>query len=347
MEEHPNLKGQKLLSRTDFRESVFARDNHKCVFCKAPAQDAHHIIERRLWPDGGYYLNNGISVCEPCHLKCESTDISVEQAREAANITKIIIPPHLYDDLVIDKWGNTILPNGSRLKGELFFDESVQKIIKDKLVLFLDYVKYPRTMHLPWSEGVGEDDRTLKNIEHFVGKEVVVTEKFDGENTSIYPDYIHARSLDGRNHPSRNWVKNFASSFQFAMPKGWRICGENLYAKHSIHYSNLNSYFLGFSIWDETNRCLSWDETIEWFQLLDIEPVRVLWRGTFDEELIRRLYTPENRDQEEGYVVRVAESFSYGQFQNSVAKFVRKNHVHTHGHWMREIITVNGIKKNK
>jgi 5-methylcytosine-specific restriction endonuclease McrA len=33
----------KLLTRDDFRESVFKRDGHKCVICKAPGVDAHHI----------------------------------------------------------------------------------------------------------------------------------------------------------------------------------------------------------------------------------------------------------------------------------------------------------------
>lgn len=36
----------KLLSRDDFREGVFLRDNHQCVICKEPGKDAHHIIER-------------------------------------------------------------------------------------------------------------------------------------------------------------------------------------------------------------------------------------------------------------------------------------------------------------
>ena len=113
------------------------------------AKDAHHIIERRLFPDGGYYLNNGASVCEKHHLECEATTISVEQVREVCGITKIIIPPHLYPDQPYDKWGNPLLENGRRLRGELFFDESVQKILKFGGVLdqFDKYVKYPRSYH--------------------------------------------------------------------------------------------------------------------------------------------------------------------------------------------------------
>lgn len=52
-----------LLTRDDFREFVFKRDNHKCVVCGEPAVDAHHILERRLFHDSGYYLDNGASLC--------------------------------------------------------------------------------------------------------------------------------------------------------------------------------------------------------------------------------------------------------------------------------------------
>lgn len=34
-----------------------------CVFCKKPATEVHHILDRKLFDDGGYYENNGASVC--------------------------------------------------------------------------------------------------------------------------------------------------------------------------------------------------------------------------------------------------------------------------------------------
>jgi len=72
-----------LLTRGQFREQTFARDNHCCVFCKRPTGDAPHIIERRLFDDGGYYLDNGASVCQEHHLLCEMTLITVEEGRRA------------------------------------------------------------------------------------------------------------------------------------------------------------------------------------------------------------------------------------------------------------------------
>lgn len=304
-----------------------------CLWCKNVPLDAHHILERRLWPDGGYYLDNGATVCSEHHLACERTDISVEEIREYAGVKKII-PEHFYDDIIYDKWGNVILPSGQRMIGELFFDESVQKIISDHLHNFTHYIKYPRTYHLPWSEGMNDDDRMHANMEIFVGKEIVVTEKMDGENTTMYSDYIHARSIDGRNHVSRNWVKNYWSTLSQDIPEKWRLCGENLFAKHSIEYTDLKSYFYGFSIWNEFNECLSWDETQEWFKLLDIQSVPVLYRGIYDEKLIKNIYDSSKWETSEGYVLRTTEGFNFKDFRSHVGKFVRKGHVQTTKHWM-------------
>ncbi len=125
-----------LLSREQFRNGVFERDNNQCVICKDPTDlVAHHIMERRLWSDGGYYISNGASLCEKDHILAEQTVLSCEEIREAAGITVILLPPRLYQDTRYEKWGNIILPDGRRLKGELFFDSSVQKILKSGGVL--------------------------------------------------------------------------------------------------------------------------------------------------------------------------------------------------------------------
>ena len=68
------------------------------------------------------------------------------------------------------------------------------------------YIKYPSTPHLPFSQGLQRDDTRIQSLNSFEGREIVVTEKLDGENTSMYADHIHARSIDSRHHPSRDWV---------------------------------------------------------------------------------------------------------------------------------------------
>lgn len=255
----------------------------------------------------------------------------------------------MYEDLQYDKWGNIYLNNGKRTKGPLFDDESVKKVLSNCIEDFTNYVKYERTFHVPWSDGITDDDKVLKNMQNFAGKRVVVTEKMDGENTSIYSDYFHARSVDSRHHYTRDWAKSYAMSYISPnIPEGWRICAENLYAKHSIKYNNLESYLLGFSIWNEKNECLSWDDTAEWFELLGMCKVKVLYDGIYDETIIKNLYDYKNYDSMEGYVIRIADSFHYSNFKKCVAKFVRKNHVTTETHWMhgKSNHETNNMKKD-
>ena len=154
-----------------------------------------------------------------------------------------------------------MLPNGTRLKGPMFHDQSLQKLLREQQILnlFTDYVKYPRTLHLPWSKSIGSDDKVMLSTTGLEG-EIILTEKLDGENTSMYRDYIHARSLNGNAHPSQNWVRQHWASIAHEIPQGWRICGENMYAQHSIKYENLETYFYGISIFDDQNNCLAWNE---------------------------------------------------------------------------------------
>lgn len=253
----------------------------------------------------------------------------------------------------IDKWGNPVLGSNAIGIGEFFYKEQVQKVLKLRkgLSIMTDKVKYPRTYHTPWSNGTTSDDRILINMDHFVDKEVVITEKLDGENTSLYNNGFHARSLDSRHHESRDWVKSFHGQIKHQIPVGYRICGENVYAKHSIFYENLSTYFYVFNIWNENNECLSYDETMEWCELLEISHVPVIYKGIYDEELIKSLWIEGETKSffgpvSEGYVIRINEKFHYSDFENNYAKVVRKNHVQTDEHWMSQQIIPN-ILKNK
>lgn len=324
-----------LLTRDQFREGIFARDNYVCVFCKQPAVDAHHIIERRLWPDGGYYLGNGASVCEKHHLACESTEISVEQVREACLIEKKVLPDHMYDDIVYDKWGN-VIEGDKRYPGELFNDESVQKILHyPHLIQFQRYVKYPRTFHVPWSPGMHDDDKMMKDVKIFEGEKVIAFNKLDGENTTMYCDHIHARSVSSAGHPSRDWVRAFHGQMMHDIPDTWRINAENMFAKHSIKYTNLETYIYGFAIWDETNHILDWKSTLEWFELIGITPCPVLYWGVYDRKAIQDAFEAAKKEHEiEGYVIRVDKRFHMRDFRRYVGKYVRAGHIQTTKHWM-------------
>ncbi|WP_126223385.1 RNA ligase family protein [Burkholderia ambifaria] len=204
--------------------------------------------------------------------------------------------------------------------------------------------KYPRTPHMPFSPGATLDDKTLRSLAHFRGEEVVITLKRDGENTSLYRDGFHAKSINSRHHPSRDWLAGWHARFAHEIPDGWRICGENLYARHSLAYTDLPSYFMGFSVWDETNTALAWDDTLEVFALLDIVPVPEVWRGLFDEAVLHRLVRELDTTQEEGLVMRRAGRIRFEDFGRAYAKWVRADHVQTDEHWMHASIVPNGLR---
>jgi hypothetical protein len=206
--------------------------------------------------------------------------------------------------------------------------------------------KYQRTFHFLFSAGITSDDKIQIDYSALIGKRVIVSEKMDGECTTVYKDYSHARSLDSNNHESRNTVKGYWGERQYLIPDGWRVCGENLYAQHSIIYNNLEEYFYCFNIWNEKNECLSYDETKEWCELLNIIHVPVLYDGIFDYELFKKMFKDLDTEKKEGFVVRLADSFHYDDFSNNVVKAVRANHVQTDEHWLNQPIIPNKLKRN-
>ncbi len=67
--------------RNYFRSSCLNRDKDTCRTCGRRASsreealdifDVHHITDRHKMPNGGYVLENGITLCkDSCHIKAE------------------------------------------------------------------------------------------------------------------------------------------------------------------------------------------------------------------------------------------------------------------------------------
>lgn len=204
-------------------------------------------------------------------------------------------------------------------------------------------VKYPKTYHLPFSLGLQNDDRRLEDEHCFDGKTVAITVKMDGENTTMYRDTIHARSLYQMSHLSQHWVKAYHGRIKHLIPKGWRVCGENLFARHSIAYDNLEHFFQVFSIWDENNNCLSYKDTMEFCKNNGLVQVPYVFLVAFDlwdsfdaaMKFIEKQYLEVVAKGDEGIVIRNIESYPFSDFQTNVAKAVRKGHVQTDEHWTK------------
>lgn len=101
-----------LLTRDAFREAVLKRDNNQCVLClSADNLSVHHILERKLWVDGGYYESNGVTLCPEHHILAEACFIMPEDlwTTIGIDINSVLYPEDLDLDNNYDKWGQEVL----------------------------------------------------------------------------------------------------------------------------------------------------------------------------------------------------------------------------------------------
>lgn len=209
-------------------------------------------------------------------------------------------------------------------------------------------------MHLPWSPGITNDDKVLETTDPWVGTQVIITKKLDGECTTMYRDGLHARSLDFESRIDRDRIKAIHAEFAREIPENLRICGENMTAVHTLRYADLRDWFYVYGIWEDT-ACLGWAETMEWCQLLGmtrasgkpLSTVPLIYWGTYyGDEMCEEFCERLDLTKDEGLVVRPAGRFHLNDFPKLVGKYVRKNHVQTDQHWAEHIEfqkIVNGL----
>ena len=279
-----------LLSRPDFRNCTFERDQFKCVVCGNPALDAHHIIERRLFKasseKGGYFLDNGASLCEIHHIEAEQTVLSCHSIRALCGIKTIVLPEHFYADLDYDKWGNIITPHG-RLKGELYYEMSVQNTLRN--CTFLKYTVHPRTYHLPWSK-TKSGDLVQEDDACFEGQEVVVMEKTGGFPFTAYPDYGHGNRIDD---PLPIGMREALLQKTVVLDDDMRI-----YGNHQGTGMTLSE------VWVK-NDCLDWQETQALADLLELSTPSVFFEGLYEEFKLMDFKNSTTM----GYVLRLKKGF--------------------------------------
>lgn len=218
--------------------------------------------------------------------------------------------------------------------------------------------KYNRTFHFPFSPGATNDDKIATSMDKLIGVPIVITEKMDGSNTSLETDGCFARTHTGApTHPSFNMLKALHSSIKSIMEPGTQLFGEWCFAKHSIEYSELPSYFMLFGVRYLNNdgkgkhRWGSWTDVEMWAGDLGIATVPLLFTGkvSSEKELQQLVESFMNQPSScggirEGVVVRLAQSFSDNDFSSCVMKCVRANHVQTSEHWKDQEIIKNKLK---
>lgn len=210
--------------------------------------------------------------------------------------------------------------------------------------------KYPRTYHLSFSPEIHSDDKVcdMNDIITMIdeGIEFVITEKIDGGNTTLHKDGVFARSHSKPTTcPTFNYIKNvhYYPNFENIKWDNVMIFGENMFAIHSIEYTNLKDYFYVFNIMDRRT-CMFYDyfHMVQWSLKHNMKTTPLIYSGKIEslkwleEFLFNELQKPsELGGEKEGFVIRRKGEFNKNDFSKNVFKYVRKGHVQTDEHWSK------------
>lgn len=194
--------------------------------------------------------------------------------------------------------------------------------------------KFPRTPHISGSNATDDDIFANFSKELIQTGQFIATEKMDGSNITINKHGAYSRNGET---PSADWfypARDLYYQIGHLIDDDITIAGELLTWRKSIAYDNLPSQFMVFSV-IEGNKVLSWDDVVEYAQLLDLEVVNTLAYGSYDEVIKKsKQHVQQQGNKMEGFVLRDQVAFEVTDYAEHVAKWV--------GEWHNPVAGNNG-----
>jgi len=218
------------------------------------------------------------------------------------------------------------------------------------------FFKFPSTPHLAFLGDMdvrGDKVMAASERDTFLQHEIVVEEKVDGANLGISFDGDGNVCAQNRGAylelPSTGQWKELAAwlaprtDILFAhLANRYMLFGEWCYARHSVEYTQLPNWFLGFDVYDKiTGRFFSSLRRDAWFQALHVAQVPRLGHGRFTLAGLSKLLSQSRLGDKpmEGLYLRSDQ----GDWLVQRAKLVRPAFIQSiEQHWSR-----SGIKPNK
>lgn len=129
-----------------------------------------------------------------------------------------------------------------------------------------EFFRFPHTPHLAWlGTGQPRDDKVLstKDVEELLNGEVLVEEKLDGANLGLSLDdadqiriqnrgqYLES-PYQGQFSRLSSWLGMHEVPLRNTLTPNLILFGEWCAARHSLDYSELPDWFLGFDVYDRT-----------------------------------------------------------------------------------------------
>ena len=218
--------------------------------------------------------------------------------------------------------------------------------------------KFPSTPHLALLGDIEvRDDKVMSEPERakFLKNELIIEEKIDGANLGISFD------VEGN-----ICAQNRGSYFQLPATGQWKklsdwldlridilfehladrliLFGEWCYAQHSVSYDRLPDWFLGYDIFDNTQRkFFSCQRRDRFFQKLSISHAPILGSGYYSFSELKSFLTQSKLSKEpaEGLYLRI----NQGDWLSQRAKLVRPAFIQSIGqHWSRSEIKINRLE---
>ena len=170
----------------------------------------------------------------------------------------------------------------------------------------MELFKFPRTPHLFIVPGLDiRDDKVLtyQECESFLNNTIVLEEKVDGSNIGISLSESGELQIQNRgnyilpgSHPQFNliwdWAYSRISLFKQHITTNFIIFGEWCYAKHSIQYTSLPDWFIGFDVYDKKNQTfLNTDSRNQLLQRINIEIISTFGKGNYSKKDLEKVLT--------------------------------------------------------
>lgn len=224
----------------------------------------------------------------------------------------------------------------------------------------MNFSKFPRTPHLFVLPGMQvRDDKimTAEEVVHFLSEPITVEEKVDGANIGLSFNDSGQLKIQNRGgyiepgfseqfNPLWDWAYQKLSTLQENIDNKYILFGEWCYAKHSIHYTQLPDYFIGFDMYDkQSGTFLNTLERNHFFDKMRIARVPLIGRKSYQlNDLIEMLYSVPSsfyNGPMEGIYLR---SENENQLINR-AKLVRREFVdQISEHWSKKRLVKNLIQ---
>jgi len=172
-----------------------------------------------------------------------------------------------------------------------------------------DFIKFPHTPHLTGLPSKpSRADRVLSNAEvkTFLRGEVIIEEKVDGANLgiSVSPEnhlvvqnrgaFIE-RTTSEQFKPLWGWLNIRADELTLLLGQNLILFGEWCFAVHSVRYSRLPDWFIGFDIYDRhAGRYYSSDRRDRTLSSLQLFTVPRIGKGHYSVSQLMRILEEEH-----------------------------------------------------